>query len=94
MRLTGDTVHFRSTYEWFRTERAGEKPNTVRIMDEADYEALRGEAPRRITITCVDPTPISTYGAEAREFTRPVTGVFRLGELFGKTVVMICWRQP
>ena len=40
MRIDGDTIVLRSTPEWYEVERDGRKPNTIRLLDWDELNAI------------------------------------------------------
>jgi hypothetical protein len=79
----GTTIIFRSTSEWFELERSGLKPNTIRLLDKAEYDLLTIADCRKVRIAHVD----DAYPP----FTRDITFAGRLDWVLGKVLYMVCW---
>lgn len=80
MYLSGSGVlHVKSSKEWYDLERGGEKPNTVRSVDDADLAMMRQAHTIRVS------------GPGRRSFERTITGVFDVAPFLGKHLVVICW---
>ena len=90
MILTGDTVTFKSSDEWYGLERSGEKPATVRIMTDQEAADLFQANPSLIVIRHAD------TGAS---FTRRVRSVYAISSVFGdrlaagESAVMVSWEH-
>lgn len=84
MILENATVTFKTTAEWYELERQGAKPCTVRLMSEAEFHELAEYDPLRICIARAD-DPVGN------NFTRTGLGIYRVGGLLGKALVLICW---
>ena len=89
MRIEDDnTLVFRSDIRFFGAEAKGEKPNTARLVDEKEKDAIfemwRGGDPMKIRI---DARP------GARGFTRDITHICEAGDILGKRLVIISWRH-
>jgi hypothetical protein len=76
----GTTVSFKTEpEELFLAEKSGAKPNTVRILDNDEYETLNMHPPKKITIR---------YQEE--RFSRTLTNLY-FAKLFGKVIVIFSW---
>jgi hypothetical protein len=89
MRLDSSGVlHAKSQPKWYEMERDGFKPNTVRVMTEAELADAR-EAHSIMLHNTVDP---------AATFIRTIDGVFDMTDMLprpdGCRVVVICWTHP
>jgi hypothetical protein len=88
MRIEGDTLVFRPDIRFFGAEANGEKPNTARLVDEAEKDAIftlwmKGD-PMKIRID-------ARHGA--RGFTRDITHICEAGDILGKRLIIISWRH-
>jgi hypothetical protein len=85
MRIDDHTIVFRSTNEWYETERGGGKPYTVRWIDHAEWTEL---------ITAgIEDVRIEHADLEGTCFTRRVRGVSFLGEMLGRVLLGVCWHD-
>jgi hypothetical protein len=84
MNIEGDTLVFRSAPEWYEIERSGKKPNTVRLLDWDEVEA--------VAKTDIKHIRIEHAGTKGTCFTRDVLGLWNLGGVLGKTLFMACWK--
>ncbi len=76
----GTTVSFKTNpQELFLTEKSGAKPNTVRIVDNDEYEMLTTHTPKKIGIRC-----------QEERFIRTLTNL-HFAKLFGKVIVIFSW---
>lgn len=80
MRTQGNRVYFTAERKWFDAERSGEKPNTVRLMDDREWAEIQAADLTGVVIAF-----------DERTFTRRLTGIFDLGPLLGKHLVIFCW---
>jgi hypothetical protein len=83
MHVENNCVFFKSTPYHFGKER-GDKNYTVRLMSMGDYDKLTQENPRYISIMCSN---------SRDKIIREVIDITCLGELLGKMLVGIGWRQ-
>lgn len=83
MTISGDTIKFASSEEWYELERSGEKPATLRLLSHAEWNRLMHAAPERILIRR------SENDGEA--FVRRIRSTHVVGDLLGSVVVLICW---
>lgn len=83
MKLENATVTFKTSAEWYELEREGAKPCTVRLMSEAEFLELAEYYPVRIHIQRGED--------EGTCFTRTGLGIYRVGDLLGQALVLICW---
>ena len=86
MLIDGDTIIFRSTPVLYEIERDRQKPNTTRIIEAEEWNELIGNYPPRIRI-------ISTIGTINHLFTRKITNISRLWQMFDKVVITISWQH-
>jgi hypothetical protein len=84
MKLARSTVVFKSTAHWYEDERAGMKPNTVRLMSPAEFLMLAEYDPAHVRIELA-----GSDGATC--FTRKIVRIYQLAELLGQALVMVCW---
>jgi hypothetical protein len=76
----GVTVRFKTEpEELFLAEKSGAKSNTVRIIDNDEYEMLNARTPKKIIIQ---------YQEEI--FLRTLTNL-HFAKLFGKVIVIFSW---
>jgi len=88
MKIEGDTVVFKSDIRFFAAEAKGEKPNTVRLVEEKEKDAIfelwmKGD-PMKIKI-------VTKLGV--RGFTRDITHICEVGGILGKRLIIISWRH-
>jgi hypothetical protein len=65
--------------ELFLAEKSGVKPNTVRIIDNDEYEMLNAHTPKKIIIQC-----------QEEIFLRTLTNL-HFAKLFDKAIVIFSW---
>lgn len=85
MKLADATVIFKSNEAWYEIERQGYKPNTVRLMSDAEWRNLAE----------YDPTYIAVQKGEDEGtcFTRTVKSLYELGKVLGQVLVIVCWEE-
>ena len=74
------SVEFKSTDEFYKKEKSGIKPTTVRVVDA--FELRYAEV--AIFITIIDT-------ATGDHFTRKITDLSLLGNVLGKPLIVISW---
>jgi hypothetical protein len=89
MKIKGDTIYFRSKVVDFDSERHGDKPNTVRVLEkyEADMviDLWYDEKLNYIEI--------SDAMDENEKFRRWLTDISRVGEIAGHVLVVFSWKH-
>ena len=89
MEMHGNTIHFKSKSVFYAKERAGKKPNTVRLLSGAqahDLEVWRVEQRvMKIAIHCKE------YPWEY--FERRLIDITRLGEILGYHLYVFSWEH-
>jgi hypothetical protein len=88
MNLENGVLHAKSTPEWYALEQRGDKPNTLRVVDDEEFAM------------CKKAHTISIHHEEWH-FERPIAGVYDVtGVLWqlddfslrdGQHLVLICW---
>jgi len=79
----GTTVSFKTEpEELFLAEKSGRKSNTVRVLDKKEYFRLVNLAPEKIVIQ---------YQHEI--FRRTISDSRVVGDLLGKLIVVLSWRD-
>ena len=93
MKIEGNTITFKSNWNYYREEVSGDKPCTVRILNGDEWKQLHGlktkfyaGAPARVRIV------LSTEPDEY--FERDMSCISDLCGFSGYFVVMICWENP
>jgi len=82
MRIEGDVLVFHSLPEWYDKERIGMKPNTVRLLDRDEVQAIEDSDIKYVRIERV---------GDSSNFLRLVVGLWSLGVILDKTLFMVCW---
>ena len=99
MEIEEDTIVFKSEPYYFKEERDGLKPNTVRLLTHDEMEQLRpnGES---FEITHIKKIRIqNTLGSNfethpnSKSFTRTLTSIEQIGELCGYYLFVFSWRH-
>jgi hypothetical protein len=99
MKIEGDTIVFKSWPHWYKLEKKGIKPATVRQAAGAEKEAVRayldnyylfrhGNTPKpRIEIRNVDPERADEH------FRRELLSGELIGEILDSELYLFCWRH-
>ena len=86
------TVVFKSKTYFFKLERDGLKPNTVRLLTYDEWQELGGGVDvNEIRIECVR---ANVSDACFDPFTRTLTSIEQIGELCGYYLFVFSWRHP
>lgn len=93
MRIEGDTLHAKSVEQYYTSERHGDKPNTVRLVDMNEAHMIL----RWIQVAKVDRYIELELVGEAVSFRRVITFIEMLEIPEVKLppnhmLMMICWR--
>lgn len=90
MKMENNTIFVKSEGHFFRLEKSGKKPNTVRIMGYEEYtKTVNVEAPiNKIHITkkCLENDPQDS-------FERTLTDISHVGEVLGQVMMVFSWRH-
>jgi len=96
MKIEDGTAVFKSEPYYFKQERDGLKPNTVRLLTRSekkqirpDVEPLEIEHIKKIRIECTIDFPFEGRGY----FTRTLTSIEQIGELCGYYLFVFSWRH-
>ena len=84
MQIEGKTVVFKTANRWYGAEKSGNKPYTVRIMEEEEFYDLAGADIERVRIVHT--------GDERVFFERYFLSAFPLEFIFGKVLAGIAWK--
>lgn len=91
----GPLVSFRSIPDFWQREYIGNKPNTVRILDDAEY-SQKLDFPRAC-LMAGEPATICIVRAgslgEDGVFFRRITDISQVGTLLGQTMWCISWQH-
>ena len=85
MKIKGNTLYVKSEDNFYLLERAGDKPNTTRILPRADYSRLVRANPNTI------PVELASSNGHSY-FEREIKNISEIGELFGKVFATISWK--
>lgn len=83
MRIEEKTVVFKSSNRWYGAEKSGNKPYTVRILEEGEFYGLAGAGIEQVRIVHVLD--------ERAFFVRKFLSAYPLEFVFGKIVAGIAW---
>ena len=96
MKIEDDTVVFKSEPYYFKEERDGLKPNTVRLLpyDENLQPRLTGFI-KKIRIECTVESDMEDFELfqNFAPFTRTLTSIEQIGELCGYYLFVFSWRH-
>jgi len=89
-----DTVVFKSNSYYFKEERDGLKPNTVRLLTRDEMQQIiinpavsHAFSVRKIRIECTAVKPFQNL----EPFTRTLTSIEQIGELCGHYLFVFSW---
>jgi hypothetical protein len=89
---TGPLVIFKSVPDFWKRERCGNKPNTVRLLIPREYDERLAFAD-----TCMEvgePATVEIVNAETGEgFFRAITDISQVGTILGQTMWCISWHH-
>ena len=87
----GPLVVFRSIPDFWRIERNGNKPNTLRILSQSEYPRIDAA---RAALMMGEPASIDMMNTETgEEFFRRITDISQVGSMLGSDIWVISWRH-
>ena len=88
----GPLVIFKSIPDYWQREYIGNKPNTVRILDDREYRESLSFADDCMEMG--EPASIEIINADDfRVFFRRITDIMQVGTLLGRTMWVISWQH-
>jgi len=85
MKIEGEDIVFNSEEKWYLLERAGRKPNTIRLVDWSEENEIARCKPKFIRIHC--------EGEKTISFKRTISWMGRIDTVLGKSMLMFCWES-
>ena len=95
MKIEDDTIVFKSIPYYFKQERDGVKPNTVRLLTRGEKQQQALAQIRKIRIECTADSDSEDFELfqNFEPFTRTLTSIEQIGALCGFYLFVLSWRH-